>query len=60
MIYRLPGCAVGARELAERLDDDASADVVLFREDGVAVGAAGGRELRFAPENGGWRSRGGR
>jgi hypothetical protein len=58
MIYRLPGCPVGARELAERLDDDASADVVLFREDGLAVARREGRELRFAPENGGWRHEG--
>jgi Type I phosphodiesterase / nucleotide pyrophosphatase len=58
MIYRLPGCAVGARELAERLDDDPGADVVLFREDGVAVARREGRELRFAPENGGWRREG--
>jgi hypothetical protein len=58
MIYRLPGCAVGARELAERLDDDPGADVVLFREDGVAVARREGREQRFAPENGGWRREG--
>ena len=58
MIYRLPGCPVPARELAERLDEDASADVVLFREDGVAAARRDGRELRFAPENGGWRCEG--
>jgi hypothetical protein len=58
MIYRLQSCAVGVRELAERLDDDASADVVLFREDGVAVARREGRELSFAPENGGWRREG--
>jgi Type I phosphodiesterase / nucleotide pyrophosphatase len=58
MIYRLPGCAAGTRELAERLDDDSSADVVLFREDGFAVARREGRELRFAPENGGWRGEG--
>jgi hypothetical protein len=58
MIYRLPGSVVGARDLGERLDDDPSADVVLFREGGVAVARREGRELRFAPENGGWRREG--
>jgi len=58
MIYRLPGCSVPARGLAERLDEEASADVVLFREDGVAVARRDGREVRFAPENGGWRREG--
>jgi Type I phosphodiesterase / nucleotide pyrophosphatase len=58
MIYRLPGCSVPARGLAEHLDEEASADVVLFREDGVAVARRDGREVRFAPENGGWRREG--
>jgi Type I phosphodiesterase / nucleotide pyrophosphatase len=58
MIYRLPDCPVPVRELAERLDEDASADVVLFREDGFAAARRDGREFRFAPENGGWRSEG--
>jgi Type I phosphodiesterase / nucleotide pyrophosphatase len=58
MIYRLPGCRVSPRGLAERLDEEASADVVVFREDGVAVARREGREVRFAPENGGWRREG--
>ena len=32
MIYRLPGCRLDAPALAERLDDEPAADVVLFRE----------------------------
>jgi hypothetical protein len=58
MIYRLPDYPAPVRELAERLDEDASADVVLFREDGFAAARRDGREFRFAPENGGWRSEG--
>lgn len=55
MVYRLPECRAEARELAERLGDEPSADVVLFREEGEAVALRDGLELRFAPENGGWR-----
>jgi hypothetical protein len=58
MVYRLPQCKHDTRGLAERLDDEASADVVLFREDGYAVARRDGRELRFAPEEGGWRREG--
>ena len=55
MVYRLPGCRTDVRELAQRLDDQPAADVVLFREDGAAVARREGLELRFAPEGeGGW------
>ena len=47
-----------ARELAERLDESPAADVVLFREDGVAVARRDGEELRFAPEGEDWRLEG--
>jgi hypothetical protein len=46
------------RGLAERLDGAPGVDVVLFREDGDAVARRDGAELRFAPENGGWRTAG--
>ena len=58
MVYRLPGCSVGARALAERLDDEPAADVVLFLEDEVAVARREGAELRFAPEGDDWRLEG--
>jgi hypothetical protein len=58
MLYRLPDCRDPARGLAERLDEEPGADVVLFREDGAAVARRDGAELRFAPENGGWRLEG--
>jgi hypothetical protein len=54
MVYRLPECRIGVRELAERLDGEPAADVVLFREDAAAVARRDGAELRFAPENGAW------
>ena len=58
MVFRLPGCRVSARALAERLDGEPSADVVLFLEEGQAVARRAGSELRFAPEDGGWRLEG--
>jgi predicted AlkP superfamily pyrophosphatase or phosphodiesterase len=58
MIYRLPGCRVDARRLAQRLDDEPGADVVLFRENGAAVARRDGAEVHFAPEDGGWRREG--
>ena len=58
MVYRLPGCRLDARALAERLDDEPAADVVLFREDDWAVARSEGDELRFAPEDDGWRLEG--
>jgi hypothetical protein len=38
--------APSPRELAERLDGEPSADVVLFQEDGTVVARRGGEELR--------------
>lgn len=58
MVYRLPGCRPGARELAERLDDEPAADVVLFAEEGAAVARRDGAELRFALEGDEWRLEG--
>ena len=58
MVYRLPECKLAARGLAECLDDEESADVVLFREDGYAVARQEGREFRFAPDAGTWRREG--
>jgi Type I phosphodiesterase / nucleotide pyrophosphatase len=55
MVYRLPACALSSRELAERLDEEPAAGVVLFREDDDAVARADGQELRFRPETDGWR-----
>ena len=54
----LPGCRLDARTLAERLDDEPGADVVLFREDAAAVARREGAELRFALEGGEWRLEG--
>jgi hypothetical protein len=53
MVYALDGRP--ARELAERLDGVAGVDVILFREEGEAVARRERAELRFAPEDGGWR-----
>jgi hypothetical protein len=58
MIYRLPGCELDARALAERLDGEPSVDVALFLEDGWAVARREGEELRFMPNGGGFRSSG--
>jgi hypothetical protein len=58
MVYRLPGCRLTARALAERLEEEPSADVVLFREDGAAVARRAGAELRFAREGEAWRLEG--
>jgi type I phosphodiesterase/nucleotide pyrophosphatase len=54
MVYRLPGCLLEARDLAERLDGHPAADVVLFREEGEAVARRERQELRFAPGPDGW------
>jgi hypothetical protein len=58
MIYRLPGCELDARALAERLDGEPSVDVALFLEDGWAVARRDCEELRFTPNGGGFRSSG--
>jgi predicted AlkP superfamily pyrophosphatase or phosphodiesterase len=53
MVYALDGRP--SRELAERLDGSQGVDLVLFREDGEAVVRREREELRFAPDEGGWR-----
>jgi len=58
MVYRLPGCRLETRELAERLDGDPGVGVVLFRENGEAVARREREELRFAPGEQGWRTSG--
>ncbi len=58
MLYLLEGARHDARELAERLDAEPAADAVLFLEDGEAVARRDGEELRFAPEDGGFRTSG--
>jgi hypothetical protein len=56
MVYALG--EPSARELAERLDGQAGVDLVLFREDDEAVARRERAELRFAPDEGGWRTSG--
>jgi len=46
MIYRLPGCKLDARELAERLDGDGAVETVLFREGDEVVARRDGEEVR--------------
>jgi predicted AlkP superfamily pyrophosphatase or phosphodiesterase len=58
MVYRLPGCKLESRELAERLDEDAAAEAVLFLEGDVAIARRANEELRFAPEGGAWATSG--
>ena len=54
MIYRLADSTPPPRRLAERLDEEASADVVIFREGESAVARRDQRELRFRPLDGEW------
>ena len=58
MAYRLAGCREEAAAIARRLDGEAGAGVVLYREGGEAVARRDGEELRFAPSDGGWRMSG--
>jgi hypothetical protein len=58
MVYRLPECKLDSRQLAEKLDRDEFARTVLFSEDGEGVARCEGAELRFALEDGGWRTSG--
>ncbi len=58
MVYRLPGCRDDAAGLARRLDGTAAAEVALYREGDEAVARRDGEELRFAPDDGGWRTSG--
>jgi Type I phosphodiesterase / nucleotide pyrophosphatase len=58
MVYRLPECKRDSRQLAELLDGDASAETVLFMEDGEGIARREGEELRFSLEEGAWRTNG--
>ena len=58
MIYRLGDSAPSPRRLAERLDEEPSADVVLFREGEDAIARRDGNELRFRPLDGDWEVEG--
>ena len=58
MVYALEGCVLGPRELAQRLDDEPAARLLLFREGDEAIARREREELRFAPANGGWRTTG--
>jgi hypothetical protein len=49
-LVRLGPGAPSPRELAERLDDEPSADIVLFREEGAVVARRDGEELRLDPD----------
>jgi len=53
-VYRLDGCELDVRGLAERLDGAAEVEIAAWREDGEAVARREGAELRFAPRAGGW------
>jgi len=58
MLYRLPGCKAEPAELAELLDAAPAAEVVLYREAGLAVARREGAELRFRPAAAGWETTG--
>jgi hypothetical protein len=57
-VYRLGDAAPTARRLAERLDSEPSAGVVLYREDGAAVARRDGAEVRLRPSAAGVDSEG--
>ncbi|CAN5188252.1 hypothetical protein BH18ACT12_BH18ACT12_03520 [soil metagenome] len=58
MVYRLAGCRLDARGLAEQLDGDEAAETVLFLEGAEAVARREHEELRFAPDDASWRTAG--
>jgi hypothetical protein len=58
MVYRLGGAAPEARGLAARLDEEESAELVLFLEGTEAIARREGEELRFAPDVDGWKTTG--
>jgi hypothetical protein len=58
MVYRLGGAAPDARALAQRLDEQESAETVLFLEGADAIARREGEELRFAPDADGWNTTG--
>jgi type I phosphodiesterase/nucleotide pyrophosphatase len=47
MVYRLPGCKLEARELAERLDQEAAAETVLFLEGDDVIARREGEEVHI-------------
>lgn len=51
MIYRRPGCALEARDLAARLDAAPAAETALFLEGDRAVARRDGEEVRFTRED---------
>ena len=55
MAYRLAGCPLETAELAERLGNDPSVEVVCYRDGAEAVARRADAELRFAPTGQGWR-----
>jgi len=58
MVYRTDATREDARELAARLDGEASAEAVLFLESGEAIARRAGEELRFARTVTGWETSG--
>jgi hypothetical protein len=46
MVYRLPGCKLEARALAELLDDEEAVETVLFREGDDVVARREGEDVR--------------
>jgi predicted AlkP superfamily pyrophosphatase or phosphodiesterase len=49
MVYRLPGCNLEPRALAELLDADAAAETVLFREGDAVFARRDGDEVQVEP-----------
>ena len=58
MVYRLGGAAPDVRGLAARLDEEESAELVLFLEGTEGIARREGEELRFAPDAGHWTTTG--
>jgi predicted AlkP superfamily pyrophosphatase or phosphodiesterase len=58
MVYRLEDAREDARQLAQRLDGDPGAGIVLFLEEGEAIARREGEELRFSPSGGDWQTSG--
>jgi predicted AlkP superfamily pyrophosphatase or phosphodiesterase len=58
MVYRLDGCPLDVRDLAERLDRAAAVETALFLEDGWGVARRESEELRFRAGANGWETSG--
>jgi predicted AlkP superfamily pyrophosphatase or phosphodiesterase len=58
MVYRLEGCPLDTRTLAETLEQDKSVEAVCFLEDSDAVLRREGEDVRVSPVSDGWRARG--